>query len=115
MSNSVWAPVDLSAWSSVPAVTGRIATEEDVRQGAAVFFDRTGESSVYGEVDLPALAIYTNSGDGSQEQVVVIQLETKDNKVLAGVRPLEGGSLICTIEQLNFVSESDLRAADPGN
>jgi len=38
MTDDVWLPIDISQWRGVPCLSDRIAREEDVGSGRAVFF-----------------------------------------------------------------------------
>jgi hypothetical protein len=96
----LWGPVVASEWRSVPCVTGRPATEADVKAGSAVFFVQ-GDSA-HTPMDLPCCAIQTHE-DGSEEPVVIIQAELGPSGTIFGVRPLSGGNGICTTSELRLI------------
>jgi hypothetical protein len=98
--DNLWGSVEASRWREVPFISARVATEEDVASGAAVFYIQ-GESEPE-SITLPACAIQKLE-DGSTEQVIVIQAEKTPHGVYLGVRPLVGGNGICTIEEVEFV------------
>ena len=51
----MWNEIDINKWTEVPCITGRIATEEDIKKGIAVFAIPSG-SKPY-DVELPLCAI----------------------------------------------------------
>jgi streptomycin 3"-adenylyltransferase len=81
----LWGPISRSEWRDVPYITGRPATEADVRAGVAVFYVQ-GDSEA-AAMSLPCCAIQYHE-DGSEEPVVVIQAEIALYGVNLGVRPL---------------------------
>jgi hypothetical protein len=58
---------------------------------------------------LPACAIHHDADTGRATPVVVIQVEAAPNQIIAGVRLLEGGYMICTLAELEIVEEPDER------
>jgi hypothetical protein len=105
MSDELWGPIEVSKWPEVPATKNRLADENDVREGRAVFY-QIGEAAVaIWPAGLPALAVLTNE-EGRRIPVVVIQAERSPNgRTIAGARYFDGGNLVCTAEEL--------RPADP--
>jgi hypothetical protein len=90
-----WGPIRLEDWRGTPCVQGRVATEDDVKAGKAVFYlDLSqGQRSHPIALNLPRCAVLTE--DGATIPVIVIQAEESDNgsgsvKVFAGYRPHEG-------------------------
>jgi hypothetical protein len=78
---------------------GRVATEEDVAQGKAVFYVR-GASEPY-QMEIPCLGSQFKP-DGSVIEVVVIQAEVGPNGPLLGIRYFEGGNGVCTLGELRL-------------
>jgi hypothetical protein len=107
--DDLWRALKPSDWQTAQAVSGRIATEADVKNGCAVFYIPSG--SVPHRIALPACAIHHDVVTGRAEAVVVIQAEAGDGQIIVGVRPLEGGNMICTLPELEFVAPSDPRFA----
>ena len=97
-----WLPIRQELWQDTPCIKGRRATEEDVRNGAAVFYV-SGETNP-AAIPLPACA-YQLLDDGTEEPVVVIQAETGPSGTIFGVRPLSGGNGICTEAELRFAPD----------
>ncbi len=96
---------------SASCVTGRLATEEDVRLGAAVFYlqarEPMDEPARPYSMKLPACALHM---DGEiSTPVVIIQAEEADGRVLVGARPLAGGNLVCLLLECEVVEPSDPR------
>ena len=67
-------PFEIENWRSIPAFEERAATQSDVDRCKAVFATGEGQSEIVLTAGLPALAILTKE-DGSEEQVVIIQIE----------------------------------------
>ena len=97
---NLWGPISKNEWRTTPCVTGRPATEADVKAGSAVFFVQ-GDSAV-SPMDLPCCAIQSLE-DGSEEPVIVIQAELAPHGTIYGVRPLNGGNGICTATELRLL------------
>ena len=94
----LWGKIDISAWEELPCVRGRPATEEDVREGRAVFYVPTG--SVAANQQLPFCALQKLE-DGELTAVVAIQAELSDTgEMIVGVRYVDGGNGICTLPEL---------------
>jgi hypothetical protein len=111
----LWAPVEATNYKTVPFVSGRLATEEDVRSGAAVFFlqppNEPKTRAVPHGLNLPAPAIHK---DGIIETpIVIIQAEFADNKVILGARPLKGGNMACLLSECELVEPTDSRFCRP--
>ena len=101
----LWKPIRAEGLSSVSCTKGRLATEEDVQAGTAVFYLKGGGDSgpqPY-PMDLPAFALYSD-GTCPPIPVVIIQAETADGQVLIGVRPLSGGNKLCLLSDCTLVS-----------
>ncbi len=64
-------------WRATPRVIGRLATEDDVRNGRAAFYLANTDNSRARPTDteLPRLALYTDEEAGTTETVIVIQAE----------------------------------------
>jgi hypothetical protein len=94
---------------------GRVATEDDANGGRAVFYINLseGQESRPVDLDLPRCAILHEEGE-DDIPVIVIQAEEGNNgtvQLLAGYRPLTGGSGICMLNQLELLPEPDHRFA----
>jgi hypothetical protein len=83
----------------------RIATEEDVKLGRAVFYIDEGDEIVHQplNIQIPSLANHTDKETGEKNLVVVIQAERTDEQEVVGLRYFEGGNGVCLLFELEFV------------
>ena len=96
---------DKAEWRLMPFVSGRVAVEQDVKDGAATFYVQSG-SSPYSKLGLPCLAELTFD-DGTVEEIVVIQAEFGPNgKIICGCRGFDGGEHVCTLSELKIIEEN---------
>jgi hypothetical protein len=114
----LWGPIAMTNWRDTPCIQGRTATEDDANAGRAVFYPNLskGQESRPVDLDLPRCAILHEVGENDLP-VIVIQAEEGNNgadavEPIAGYRPLTGGSGICMLYQLEFLSEPDHRFAE---
>ena len=105
----LWGPIDIREWRRTPAVSGRLATEEDVSLGRAAFH-LGGESARPYDLDLPAPAIVREEGVGEPTPVILIQAEELDDDTIAvGYRLLDGGNGVCMLSDCEVLAEPDER------
>ena len=112
MSEDIWDAIDPQCWRRVPHLSGRTATESDVKAGVAVFFSPIGPKYIANtvhEMDLPALAILHDDGAGKSVPVILIQAERGPNGVMVGYRPLSGGNGICLLKEVEILHDLDSR------
>jgi hypothetical protein len=107
--DDLWGAVNVEQWHETPCLRGRVAVEQDVKDGRAVFYIRDAEDMGVVPVDigLPRCAIFTDAGQDIP--VVVIQSERLDDKHSVGYRPLSGGNGICTISDVELLDKPDAR------
>jgi hypothetical protein len=110
-----WGPIETANWRETPCLRGRVATEDDVKAGRAVFYlDLSeGQEGRPGDLNLPSCAILRDE-NGAAMPVIVIQVEESNNgsgsiEVYAGYRPLAGGNGICMFSELQLLKEPDYR------
>jgi hypothetical protein len=106
--DDIWGEINIEGWRQTPFLVGRLASEEDVQAGRAVFFavdPSEHEAKPFG-LGLPRCALLRDD-EGGLSPVVVIQAEDLREKVLIGYRPLTGGSGICTINELVLLDGPD--------
>ena len=111
----IWSAIDLAQWAATPCVAGRLAIEEDVKAGRAVFFLNNHEEfgcASY-DVSLPHLAIWSDPQSGALIRGVIVQAEHADGKVLVGFRPLSGGNVLATLEEFHLVEDVGDFVRDP--
>lgn len=101
---ALWTSIDIKSWDKTPAINDRIATEDDVKKGFAVFFsNETGDEHVPYKIQLPKLAYLTETEMKKEELVVVIQIEITSKYTLVGYRNFDGGNGICLLNEVNFL------------
>ena len=88
----LWGPIDKEHWRTTPCLHGRQATEQDVKDGRAVYY--VNGATELADLSLPACG-YQRLDDGTEQAVVVVQAEVIPDGTLLGVRPLSGGNGIC--------------------
>ena len=109
MSADPFAPLDPAAWREVPHLQGRLARQEDVAAGRAVFYlDADPRRCAPAGLSLPACAIQTLE-DGSARPVIVIQAEVLGGETLVGVRYLDGGRGVCFASEVELLPGPDER------
>jgi hypothetical protein len=96
-----------SPWQQTPHLTGRVAEEQDVKDGRAVFYlqDAHEIGAAYADIGLPRCGIFLESGT----PVIIIQSERVDEKHYVGYRPLSGGNGICLISEVQLLEKPDER------
>lgn len=107
--DDLWGAVDVERWQETPCLRGRVAVEQDVKDGRAVFYIQDAEQTGVVPVDigLPRCAIFTE--DGQSIPVIVIQSERMTDTHSVGYRPLSGGNGICTIAEIELLERPDER------
>ena len=108
--SQLWNSIEKSEWQMTPHVSGRTATEVDVKEGRAVFYVKGGSDPV--AMQLPQCGLQAKE-DGSSIPVVVIQAEHVDGRILFGVRPLSGGNGICTSDEVQLLEERTSEGLPP--
>lgn len=99
-----WGQLDLTNWSDTPFISDRIAAEQDVIDGCAVFYIQDSvEKHCSLNITLPSLAYQVDPDTNKKTLAVVIQAENVDGEEVVGVRYLEGGNGICKLSELEFV------------
>lgn len=96
----LWGPISIGDWCNTPCLSGRIATEDDVTAGTAVFYIQ-GESSPV-SMSLPCCA-YQRLENGTEQPVVIVQAEHAPHGIVLGVRPLNGGNSICLATEVRLL------------
>jgi hypothetical protein len=111
MTDELWGEIDLQHWRDVPFISGRVALEEDVQAGRAVFYlgnaDEIGAQAY--DIDLPRCAILTDEESGEVLPVIVIQVEQAEDVIYVGYRLLDGGNGMCTLPEVELLDEPDDR------
>ncbi len=100
---NLWGAVALEDWASVSFIEGRIANEEDVESGCAVFCIDNSEIHTHLEIQLPSLANQIDEGTGEKKLVIVIQGEKAGDQEIVGLRYFEGGNAVCMLHEIEFI------------
>lgn len=109
----LWASIDVLRWEDVPCLVDRVATEEDVREGRAVFYLRSPEEigAEYTDIGLPHCAILTVEDGPQQVPVIIIQSERAGDKHYIGFRFLNGGNGIGLLPEFELIEAPNERFA----
>ena len=95
---------NLDNWINTPHVSERIATETDVKLGAAVFvIDSPGKEHAALAIEIPALAFHVDTETNEKKPGVVIQGEQVGDQKVIGIKYLDGSYGVCTLEELEFI------------
>jgi hypothetical protein len=98
---NLWGEIDIDNWKQTPHIKNKIATEQDVKNGFAVFYikESLGEHKPL-EIPIPLLAYQKNDETDENILVVIIQGEKINNEEVVGVRYFTGGNGICKLAEL---------------
>lgn len=104
----LWGPIDIDEWEQTPYLKDRVATEEDVKAGIAVFYiDSKGVDINHTplSIKIPSLAYHVDQETSEKTLVVVVQGEQTNEEEVVGLRYLEGGNGVCLLWELEFLEE----------
>jgi hypothetical protein len=109
--DNLWGKVNIQDWHNVSFVSEKVAVEDDVKVGRAVFYlqdsERIGAKPM--NIRLPSCAIWFDEESKSEVPVIVIQAEEIEEMTYVGFRFLEGGNGICTLAEIELLSKPDER------
>lgn len=107
--------VDILNWGSVPVVNGRMATKEETQNGTSLIFVDAKKYPATKPLDMkmPKLARFYNESSRKRELVIVIQALNISNDSVVGFRYLNGGNGSARLDEVQFLSESDIRRLPP--
>lgn len=100
-----WGVIDRTDWRNTPAIQGRVATKVEFEAGRASFYIPEG-SKPYPR-PLPACAIHHEEGTGKMTPVVIVQAEVLPHMTVLGAVLPDGGSMVCTLPEVEWVPEPD--------
>ncbi|AWA31012.1 hypothetical protein HYN48_13485 [Flavobacterium magnum] len=110
--NDNWPAFDPKTWKTIPAFTGKIATESDAKTSKAVFclknLDETQHKAY--KIELPKLAYLIDSENGDKELIVLIQAEETNRGIVVGYRNPKGGNGACFYYELQLLTENEVTA-----
>ena len=99
----MWEEIKIENWKCVPFTSGRVATDQDVEDGNAVFHIPSG-SKPY-ETGLPLFAIQISEDESKRVPCVVIQVENCTEGTAVGVRYFEGGNGVGMANEFEFYND----------
>lgn len=99
----MWDAIEIEDWKTVPYLSGRVATERDVKDGRAVFYVPSG-SEPY-ETELPLFALQTEENSNMKIPCKAIQIENTHEGTAVGVRYFDGGNGVGMANEFEFYSE----------
>jgi hypothetical protein len=103
----LWGSIDVNRWQQTACLCGRVADEQDVKDGRAVFYLHGDEPAAYVDIGLPHCAILLM--DGQYIPIVIIQSEIVDKKHYLGYRPMSGCNGICLFSEVQLLDKPDER------
>jgi hypothetical protein len=110
MEEELWGTINIATWKTTPCISGRLATEADVKEGKAVFFIQEPDGKTQIEpIRIPSCIIVLDNETNEEIPAIAIQAEFVDGQVLVGYRPLSGGNGVCDINEVQFIDEPDVR------
>ena len=99
----MWDSFKPEEWETLPHISGRVATKDDIKNGIAVFSIQEGSFAL--DAKLPTCVIQIDSETGTRIPAVVIQAEQAGDLVYLGLRYLSGGNGICGIDEVEQLDE----------
>ena len=101
--------IDISNWRKLSHIKNRIATQNDVNKGDAIFqIIPKGKKHIALNIQIPSLAYLINLENKTKILVVVTQAEKAGNETVIGIKYLDGSIGACTLEELEFIKESEI-------
>lgn len=105
-------PINRENWQETKFISGRIATESDVKNGFAAFSINNGNRHEACDIVLPTLAQlidYDEPNDDLHEVVVVIQFESIDDEYdVVGYRKFNGETGSCLPNDIKWLRDSEI-------
>ena len=109
MEEDLWKPIPLKHWQQTPAINNRIANEQDVIKGNAVYFieGNSLDHKPY-KIKLPKLAYLTDYETKEKSLVVIIQIEELPEKgVVVGYRNITGGNGAGLLNEFEIINDRE--------
>jgi hypothetical protein len=103
---NLWGAIDLSNWKQTPHIKNKVATEQDVIDGRAVFYiENGGKEHTPLNANIPFIAYQVDEESSTKTLVIAIQAEKVDGDQFVGVRYIEGGNGVCRWSELEIVED----------
>ncbi len=108
---NLWTAIDIKSWDKTQVITDRVATEDDVKKGLAVYYidDNSVDHSPY-KTTLPKLAYLINADTKKEELVIVIQIEIVQKDTVAGFKNIDGRKGACMLYELKFLNDEKIKS-----
>ncbi len=103
--NHLWGPLELVDWHKTPHIKNDIATEQDVKDGRAVFYIDKGKDHKILDIKIPSVAYQIDNKTKARTLVIVIQGEKVGKEEIVGIRYLDGGNGVCMLSELDFTED----------
>ena len=103
-----WPAFDIKTWKDIPAFSGKVANEEEAKNGVAVFCLKNIDFHEAYEINLPKLAYLVDSENNTQELIVAIQAESTNQGIIVGYRNPNGGNGACFLYELIFLTDKEI-------
>ena len=98
--DDLWGPITVKTWQKAPYISGRAATEKDVKEGRAVFYSEGGNPPA--SLQIPFFATLKDSETAKTEVIFVIQAELNPKgDTIIGYRYLRGGNGVCLQKEIS--------------
>jgi hypothetical protein len=104
MPEDLWGPIAPDEWRTTPCLSGRVANEDDVSRGLAVFVIGSHKAAEPVQLSLPACG-FQRLENGTTRAIVIVQAERFDGQVFLGVRYLSGGNGVCTMHEVELIEK----------
>ncbi len=108
---NLWGKVDIKDLQNVSVINCRIANEEDLKNGTAVFYienTTAAEHKAY-KINLPKLAYWNDEETKSRELVIAIQIEETPKGIIVGYRNLSGGNGAGLLKEFDFINDEETK------
>lgn len=103
-------PINIKLWDKVPAVSGRLPSYEETKNGTAIchYGEKNTDVKPY-NMTLPKLATYTNYITKAKVIVVVIQIAQTRSDTVVSFRYLTGGCGGNTFSHFRFLTDEEVK------
>lgn len=98
--------VDLEDWNKVPAIEGRLPTEEEAKAGKSLILVDTEKypDAKALNTSLPQLAKYHNPYTNREDLIIIIQAISVAGDSIVGFRNINGGNGSARINEVKFIN-----------
>jgi len=103
-------PINIANWDDVPVVNGRLATKEEIENGASLILIDTDKYPNAKPLDMtmPKLAKFDNHFTGREDLIIVIQAVNIDNDPIVGFRYLNGGNGSARLSEVRILTDNEI-------